>query len=70
MQIPDGIDGQLVMKLRKQKNWTMRGLAAVTRLSPATISRIEAGRLRDPQGSTYYRIAKALDVSVEALMRT
>lgn len=68
MNLGNGIDYRLVKKLRKQRGLTLKGLSALTRLNPGTLSRIEAGARRDPKGTTVYRLAQAFGVSMETLM--
>ena len=53
--------------IREGKGVSLRGLKKVSGVAVATLARIEAGGY-DPRLSTLKRLAKALDVTVAALI--
>ena len=57
--------GDFIREKRKQKNWSQRDLAAAAGISNAEISRIEAGKRKEPSTSVLKEIAKALDTPFE-----
>ena len=57
---------RLVMA-RESKGWTQTELARRAKLAPATVSRIEAGKIY-PGGNTVKALARALRVSVGWLL--
>jgi transcriptional regulator with XRE-family HTH domain len=56
--------GQLIEQIRKEAKMTQTELAEKTGTTKSYISRIETGRT-EPKVSTFYRIASALERSVE-----
>lgn len=60
--------GDFIRAKRKQKNWSQRDLAAAAGISNAEISRIEAGKRKEPSTSVLKEIAKALDTPFEELL--
>lgn len=60
--------GDFIREKRKQKNWSQRDLAAAAGISNAEISRIEAGKRKEPSTSVLKEIAKALDTPFEELL--
>ncbi|HEX5983462.1 MAG TPA: helix-turn-helix transcriptional regulator [Solirubrobacterales bacterium] len=58
--------GQAVRALRQKAEMSQEALAARAELDPAAISRIEAGQV-DPAWGDVRRIARGLDVPLEAL---
>jgi transcriptional regulator with XRE-family HTH domain len=51
-----------VRRLRKERGWTQRDLAAKAGTTQYTISEIELGH-RDPHPTTLRKLAQALDIS-------
>lgn len=60
--------GQIIKKLRKDKKMSQRELGAATGLSNTAISYIEKG-IYDIKMSNLAKIAKALDTTVEDIMK-
>ncbi|MGF7396149.1 helix-turn-helix transcriptional regulator [Thermoanaerobacterium thermosaccharolyticum] len=60
--------GQIIKKLRKNKKMSQRDLGAATGLSNTAISYIEKG-IYDVKVSNLDKIAKALDTTVEDIMK-
>lgn len=58
-----------VRSLRKKKNFTQHSLANLCRLSRAQISRIELGKYQDINVETIIRLAQALGVDPDELVR-
>ena len=54
--------------LREIKNWMQKDLAEESRITQATISRIESGKIKELKWSTCRRLAIALGVSMEHLL--
>ena len=63
----DEIVGRRIEGARKATGWTAKELARATQMSPSAIWSYESGRTTCP-ARALQRIAKALDVSVTALM--
>lgn len=59
---------ETIRDLRESMGWNQRKLALKADLSPATISRIENGKLH-PEPETLRKLAAVLPVSYEYLMR-
>lgn len=55
--------GDYLRDLRKKKDWSQRDLAYASGISNAEISRIEAGKRKDPSPLVLTKLAKALGVS-------
>ncbi len=58
--------GKNIRKLRRQRNWTIAELSAKIGMSQVPLGRIERG-VNAPSASVIYRLAKALNVSVDTL---
>lgn len=56
-------------RLRKAKDLTQEKLARLTDLTNNTIIKIETGKNQNPTLDTLKRIAKALDISVDELIK-
>ena len=56
-------------KIRKQKGWSQEKLAAESEVSYNTIIKIERGGIADPRISTVIKLAKALNIKIENLIR-
>lgn len=60
--------GKRIKKIRKQKNYTQEKVAEIADLSTKYISEIELGK-KEGRLDTYFRIALALDVSVDEFLK-
>lgn len=60
--------GDQIIRLRKQKQWSMNELARRSGLNPPTLQKIEKGKSDDPSVSLVAKIARALGVPVEVLL--
>jgi transcriptional regulator with XRE-family HTH domain len=56
-------------KLRKEKKLTQEGLARKANISYHTIIKLESGGIKNPKADTILRIADALGVSTDKLLR-
>jgi len=56
-------------KLRKGKGFTQEGLARKANISYHTIIKLESGRIKDPRVGTLLKLAEALSVSTDKLLR-
>lgn len=61
--------GGLVRAVRVRRGWRQRDLAAVARVSAATISRIEHGHLESISVATLRRVAAALEIRIDLTPR-
>lgn len=62
------LDTSLITRLRKQKGWEQKDLAAAANVNPAVISRLEKGLQNDFKISVIAAVAVALDVPVDNLL--
>ena len=60
--------GKRIKCIRKQKGYSQQEVASMTRLSSKYISEIELGK-KEGRLDIYFRIALALDVSLDELIR-
>lgn len=60
--------GQKIKQLREAKGWSINQLGLYAGVTPSTIARMEKGE-SEPPISTLLRIAKALNVSLEELLK-
>lgn len=60
--------GPNIKKIRQQKKLSQEKLARLTDISLNTLTKIESGFTKRPSIQTIYKIAKALDVTIENLM--
>ena len=58
-----------IKKLRKAKDLSQDKLSRLADVSHATIIKIESGGIQSPTIDTVQKIAKALDVSLDELMK-
>lgn len=58
-----------IKKYRKEKGLSQDKLSKLADVSHATIIKIESGRIQSPTIDTIQKIAKALGVSVEILIK-
>ena len=56
-------------KLRKGKGFTQEGLARKANISYHTIIKLESGRIKDPRVGTLLKLAEAVSVSTDKLLR-
>jgi len=56
-------------KLRKQKGWSQEKLAVESGVSYNTIIKLERGRIKNPKIDTVIKLAKALNVSIDKLLK-
>jgi len=59
----------IIRKLREEKGLSQEKLARLSDVSNNTIVNIEAGKQKNPTIDTIRKIAKALDVSLEDLLK-
>ena len=60
--------GETIGLWRKERGWTQEELAAIADMPQTHISAIETGRIVDPRASAVEKLARALGVSVDALL--
>jgi transcriptional regulator with XRE-family HTH domain len=60
---------EIVKKLREEKGLSQEKLARLADVSNNTIVNIEAGKQNNPTIETLKRVAKALEVSVDVLIK-
>jgi transcriptional regulator with XRE-family HTH domain len=58
-----------LLAFRRAKGWTQVELAKKARVTQALVSQLEAGKKNSPSVVPLLRIAKALGVTVEQLLR-
>ena len=56
----DGIRGDVVRRLRRERGWTQADLARETGIAQSTLSRIEAGKTTGPYSTTLHVLAHLL----------
>ena len=56
-------------QLRKKKGWTQEKLAQQSGISFHTLIKIERGDIKSPRLETLLKIAKALDLSIDDLLK-
>ena len=61
--------GRMIKQLRKNKKWSMRELAKRAQVTDAYVAMLETGKRKNPSLATLKRIAKALGVPVEELLK-
>ena len=61
--------GKNIKKLRKQKGLSQDRLSKLADVSNNTIIKIESGGIQNPTIKTVQKIARALDVSVDNLIK-
>ncbi len=60
---------KIIRKLREEKGFSQEKLARLADVSNNTIVNIEAGKQKNPTIETIRKIAKALDITLEALLK-
>ena len=60
--------GKNIKKLRKQKGLSQDRLSKLADISYNTVIKLESGGIINPSIDTVQKLAKALDVSVDALL--
>jgi len=61
--------GKNIKKLRKQKGLSQDRLSKLADISYNTVIKLESGGIINPSINTLQKLAKALDVSVDDLLR-
>ncbi len=61
--------GKMLRSLRKREGWSQVDLAKKAKVSQAYIAKLETGVKKNPSLATLKRIAKALGVPVEQLLK-
>jgi transcriptional regulator with XRE-family HTH domain len=61
--------GNRIRELRQQKGWSQGDLSNACHLPQATISRIESGAVQHPSTRSLTKIAEALGVPLDAIIR-
>jgi len=56
-------------KLRKEKGLTQEGLARKANISYHTIIKLESGGIRNPKAETILKLAEALDITTDRLLK-
>jgi transcriptional regulator with XRE-family HTH domain len=56
--------GGLIVTARKARGWSLRDLEKVCGVSSSMLSKIEAGKVKDPRFSTVIRIIDALGITL------
>lgn len=60
--------GDKIQKLRIEQKMTQEELASKANISYITLVKIEQGKVVNPTVKTIYKIAKALNIKIEALL--
>ena len=60
--------GDYMREKRKERDWSQRDLAAASGISNAEISRLEAGKRKEPSIVVLEKIAKALNTPMSEVM--
>ena len=58
-----------IKKFRKKKGFSQEKLARLADISLNTLTKIESGFSREPTITTIFKIAKALDISIDDLVK-
>ena len=61
--------GKNIKKIRKKRNLTQDKLARLSDIPYTSITKIETGVIKSPSIQTVAKIAKALNISLDELMR-
>ena len=56
-------------KIRKEKRLTQEGLARKANISYHTVIKLESGGIKNPKVGTLLKLAEALDVSTDKLLK-
>jgi transcriptional regulator with XRE-family HTH domain len=64
----DGIRGDVVRRLRRDRGWTQKDLARETGIAQSTLSRIEAGKTVGPYSTTVHVLARVYGCSESELV--
>ena len=67
--MPISILGNKIREKRKEKKLTLKTLSKMTKISQSELSKIEKGEIENPSNVFLYRLAKALDVEYNDLLR-
>jgi transcriptional regulator with XRE-family HTH domain len=58
-----------LVKMRKEKGLTQEGLARKADISYHTLVKLESGGIKNPKIDTVVKLAEALDISLDELVR-
>lgn len=56
-------------KIRKERGLTQEGLARKANISYHTVIKLESGGIKNPKIETVIKLAKALEISIDELIR-
>jgi transcriptional regulator with XRE-family HTH domain len=59
--------GLRIRRLRQEHGWTQEELSTISGVSQVYISRLESGHTKTVKVDTFYKLAKALGVSMDSL---
>jgi len=65
----DNFIGKKIKKIRMENNLTQEKLAVKADVSYTTLTKIESGVIKRPAVQTIVKIAKALDISIDELVK-
>lgn len=65
----DNLIGKKIKKLRMENSLTQEKLAVKANVSYTTLTKIESGVIKRPAVQTIAKIAKALDISIDELIK-
>jgi len=58
-----------LQKIRKKRGFTQEGLARKANISYHTVIKLESGGIKNPKAETILKLAKALNVSTDKLLK-
>jgi putative transcriptional regulator len=61
--------GKNIKKIRQEKGFSQEKLARMTDISLNTLTKIESGFTAQPSINTVFKIAKALEISLDELVK-
>lgn len=61
--------GRKIQELRKDKGLTQEDLARIAKISHATLLKIEQGQVKNPTVKSLIKIAQALEISMDLLVK-
>ena len=59
-----------LVKIRKEKGWSQEKLAVESDISYNTIIKIERGAIKNPKIDTVFKLANALEITIDELVNT
>lgn len=60
---------QNLAKIRKEKGFTQEGLARKAEISYHTVIKLESGGIKNPKAETILKLAEALNVTTDRLLK-